>query len=160
MVNALRGTPKGTFTKRAEGGNIGAFEAEINAAFIELMGGVKDALVQLSIEALNGVTAKSPVDTGQFRANWLVSVGGPDETTALWSAAQKEAKVGPSVGKDNLTRIGAIDQGDETTFPEIVIQNNLPYALRLEYGHSNQAPLGMVELTLLELAGQWDATTL
>jgi hypothetical protein len=33
------------------------------------------------------------------------------------------------------------------------ITNNLPYAWRLEHGHSKQAPAGMVGLTVVEFAG-------
>ena len=160
-INALKGHVTSTFTKRTEGGNVGAFQAEINEDFIELMGSVKDAVIQLAIDALNGVKIKSPVDTGQFRSNWIVSIGGANEAVEMWSDLQKEAKAGPYLGKDNLKIIQDYSaSGDVLAFPSINIQNNLPYALRLEYGHSSQAPLGMVELTLLELAGEWDATTL
>ena len=160
-INALKGSVTRTFTKRNKGGTVGEFQAEINEEFIELMGGVKEAVIQLAIEGLNGVKLKSPVDTGQFRSNWIVSIGGVNEAVENWSELEKEAKNGPDLGKNNLKIIQDYSaSGDVLVFPSINIQNNLPYALRLEYGHSKQAPLGMVELTLLELAGEWDATTL
>jgi hypothetical protein len=34
--------------------------------------------------------------------------------------------------------------------PPIYIVNNLPYAIPLEYGHSSQAPQGMVRLAAIE----------
>jgi hypothetical protein len=158
-INALKGRPSSTFSKNDKGGNIGAFKSELDAAFVELMGGVNEAMIQLANEVLVGVEAKSPVDTGHFRANWLVSVGQPNASVAEWTKLEKEAKSGPSFGKDNITTItGYVGQDGE--WPVLIIQNNLPYALRLEHGWSSYAPLGMVELTLLEAAGQWDATTL
>ena len=159
-INALKIPAKPVFTKNSDGGNAATFAAELDAEFIKLMGSVKDAVVQLAAEALAGVTNKSPVDTGQFRANWIVSIGSQVETKAEWTKEEKEAKSGPIAGKNNIKTISEYSSGDDLTFPELILQNNLPYALRLEYGHSNQAPLGMVELTLLELAGAWDATTL
>ena len=56
----------------------------------------------------------------------------------------------------------SIDQGTSelmaypNTMPPIYIQNNLPYANRLENGWSNQAPAGMVALTIAEVEAQMD----
>ncbi|NBT33816.1 MAG: hypothetical protein EBT13_18445 [Rhodobacteraceae bacterium] len=42
------------------------------------------------------------------------------------------------------------------TLPIIYIQNNLPYANRLENGWSGQAPQGMVALTVAEVSAAFD----
>ena len=158
----LKGTPTRTFTK-TDKGTIGAFSAEIDAAFVEMMGGVKAAVIQLATDALASVVTKSPVDTGQFYNNWIVSIGQPSAAEAIWTKAEKDAKAGPNIGKDNITTLAEYNGGGDDglgPWPMFILQNNVPYALALEYGHSMKAPLGMVELTLIEMAGEWDSTTL
>lgn len=78
---------------------------------------------------------RSPVDTGRFRSNWFISRGGP-------MAGVTDKVDGGLNGLDQLTgkAVGTV----------FYIQNNLPYAWRLEMGYSNQAPLGMVGITLAE----------
>lgn len=67
----------------------------------------------------------SPVDTGRYRNNHHISIGSPSYSVY-----------------DN-TRGVAMQLPPTGTYPTIYIQNNLPYALRLEHGHSKQAPTGV-----------------
>lgn len=60
------------------------------------------------------VVRRSPVDTGRFKGNWLMT---------------------PNVPKAPGS---------------VLISNNLPYAQRLEDGWSDQAPIGMVKVTVAE----------
>lgn len=87
----------------------------------------------------------SPVDTGRFRANWQLGVGAP-----VFNASE-DSDVGPVTqdGSGNsstktkvLLKLNASELGDK-----IFLTNNLPYAARLEYGYSKQAPHGMVRLS-------------
>lgn len=80
----------------------------------------------------------SPVDTGRFKNNWVTSVG-----------YRSVAAVGSANGGGD----GAIYMLKDVVRQwrpgqTIFITNNLPYARRLEYGHSKQAPNGMVRLTM------------
>ena len=75
---------------------------------------------------------------GRFRGNWMFSIGSPDTSTT--------EEVDPS-GSKSTARIvnGAIEfKAGDTAY----ITNSLPYAIPLEYGHSQQAPGGMVRITL------------
>ena len=54
------------------------FAVQIDLEWAELMGGVGKAVQFLATEGLAMAQGLSPVDTGQFRANWLVSVGQRD----------------------------------------------------------------------------------
>lgn len=74
---------------------------------------------------------------GRFRANWQVGVG-PRPTG--W----KNDIIGPA---EVIAKGEAILQGFDGTQQTIWITNCVPYAVRLEYGHSKQAPQGMVRLT-------------
>lgn len=75
---------------------------------------------------------------GRFRGNWMFNIGTADSTTT--------EEVDPS-GVKSMARIvgGAIEfNAGDTCF----ITNSLGYAIPLEFGHSNQAPGGMVRVTV------------
>lgn len=82
----------------------------------------------------------SPVDSGAYRASWHVSEGSPEYK---WVGRQK-------------TRGWDGDVLDEPSLPKLstkfyrrfYVTNGAPYALRLEYGWSDQAPLGVVRQAL------------
>ena len=77
------------------------------------------------------------MDTGRFKANWNVSYGAPNTTT---SASTASARATAEVRKSLTLPVGGV----------VYLTNSLPYALRLEYGWSKQAPTGMVRLTATE----------
>lgn len=131
-----------------------------------LTGETEKAVIQftrkIALDALRGVVLKSPVGFppdwkrpapkgyvgGQFRGAWQLSVGAegtgitgklrPGRTGSTSAAA---AAASDAVGE--LSRLRAYDS--------VYIVNGLPYAERLENGWSQQAPLGMVALTVAEL---------
>ncbi len=83
------------------------------------------------------VVQRSPVDTGRFKANWNVQYGAPDYSTTASTAASR----GTAQAQKALTLpVGGV----------VYLSNGLPYARRLEYGWSQQAPSGMVRLTVFE----------
>lgn len=102
---------------------------------------------KVSTDVLTKVVLRSPVDTGRFRANWATSFGAPSYRVT--------ADVDP-------TGQGAILRGRSTINRaygdyDIFITNSLPYAQRLEYGYSKQAPAGMVRITVAEWQALVDA---
>ena len=75
---------------------------------------------------------------GRFRGNWMFSIGAPDSTTT--------EEVDPS-GTKSTARIiaGSLEfKAGDTCY----ITNSLGYAIPLEFGHSTQAPGGMVRITV------------
>ena len=120
---------------------MGSFSIEIGN-FAKLSAEKARLVVQkIAMEAFKRVIEKSPVDTGRFRANWGCQVGSP------------YAGVSDSVDKSGGTTTAKV-MGDVTAWNGIgsmFICNNLPYSIALEYGHSKQAPGGMVRLTIAEL---------
>ncbi len=89
---------------------------------------------QVSIKLFSAIIKASPVDTGRFRMNWMASGGTPAAGTT-----------------DATDKSGNIAIGNATSFVlkaanwhEFTLTNNLPYAQRLEYGWSQQAPAGVV----------------
>jgi hypothetical protein len=87
---------------------------------------------------VNGLVSGKDYVGGRFRGNWMFSIGSPDNTTT--------EEVDPS-GRKSTARIvdGAIEfKAGDTAY----ITNSLPYAIPLEFGHSHQAPGGMVRITV------------
>lgn len=90
----------------------------------------------------NGVTQRSPVDTGRFRAAWNMAEGQADLSVPA-AAPSVPAPPPPEIGE---VRIGA----------PIVVSNNLPYAVPLEKGSSTQAPQGVAAITVQEVLAAFD----
>ena len=93
---------------------------------------------QVSFKLFSAVIKGSPVDTGRFRMNW-----------------QTAGAVAPSGIIDGTDKGGAAAIGDAASYifaasdwNEFTLTNNLPYAERLEYGWSNQAPSGVVRVNV------------
>jgi hypothetical protein len=91
---------------------------------------------RLSSDIFSRVILASPVDTGRFRGNWQMDVG---------RFIDEELDVEDKSGAITITRELAKLRGSSSPFTIITIQNNLPYAGRLNDGWSRQAPAGFVE---------------
>lgn len=76
---------------------------------------------------------------GRFRSNWQLTTGVP---------AAGEIEDIESAG-ETLDRL-LLAAGDLSAGEVAFIVNNLPYAIPLEYGHSSQAPGGMVRITVAD----------
>ena len=87
----------------------------------------------IAMAMLNEIVLRSPVDTGRFRGNNIVSVGAPVYTSS--------PNVDPT-GSETIQQGLRVTTGLEP-YTQVFIQNNLPYAVPLEDGHSQQAPAGI-----------------
>lgn len=92
---------------------------------------------KVTFDLFSSVVEKSPVDTGRFKGNWNVS-----RTTPNFSVSDAaNAARGESEARKALSlAAGSV----------VYLSNGLPYARRLEYGWSGQAPAGMVRLSVRE----------
>ena len=94
---------------------------------------VQDQVKKITMDTVQSLVNLSPVDTGAYRASHIVSIGSGDygirgpETNAVQDAAIQAVKF----------KLGSL----------IYIQNNQPYAERLENGWSDQAPQGIYSTT-------------
>lgn len=104
------------------------------------------AVRKVALEVYSSVVLKSPVDTGRFRGNWNISMGGFDRTVNP-DSIDKTGTKGINAAAVTISRyLGG----------KIFISNNLPYARRLEDGYSKQAPVGMVRITVVEFQDMVD----
>lgn len=98
------------------------------------------AVQKIALELFSRVILRSPVDAGRFRGNWQVAIGEiPDGTLDL----------DDKTGQATISKAQAVAL-NVTAGQVIYLVNNLPYGPRLEEGHSQQAPHGMVALSVQE----------
>lgn len=105
------------------------------------------------------VAAKTPVDAGTAKSNWVVSLGSAFTGIRAAFAPFLSRKHGGSGGYVGETRnqagvlwsAAAILKGNKTG-QDVYITNNLPYIQRLNEGWSKQAPGGFVEAAQTEAA--------
>jgi hypothetical protein len=94
----------------------------------------------------NGKVAGKGYVGGRFRANWQISAG--DRASGVIDAIDASGDV-------SMARISAFVAALQAG-GVVYITNNLPYAQKLEYGHSKQAPAGMVRITAVEFQAYVD----
>lgn len=87
----------------------------------------------------------SPVDTGRFRGNWQITFNKPP-LYALNNYDQDGAKT-IQEGQRVLGLIG----GKGVAVTKVYFSNMLIYANALEYGHSKQAPAGVLGIVAVRL---------
>lgn len=108
---------------------------------------IQDVIQVIAMTALRGVVLKTPVATGRARGNWIVTKTQPSNQT--FKKVDKSG--GPTIEKGTAQ----IQSYDHDKHNQIIIQNNLPYANRLENGWSKRAPQGMVAVTMNEVMQQF-----
>jgi hypothetical protein len=85
---------------------------------------------------------QTPVDTGEARGSWQVSVGKPITT---------DNDVQDKTGSLTLSKNRAIIESSKTiTYPTFYIRSNKPYIERLNNGYSAQAPSNFADKAITE----------
>lgn len=92
---------------------------------------------------VDGMDIKAPpgYTGGRFRGNWQVSFDAP--TTDETGRIDKTGNLTKAAGNYTLSLF-------KVGMKAIYFCNNVPYAYRLEMGHSSQAPEGMVRISAAE----------
>ena len=115
---------------------------------------------RVAFELFDRIVRKTPVDTGRARASWTIS-----EVQGVESVPARRTRVGAGVGPGLARRASKMaatkpqlavqpnnrKSGAVTTVDQIWISNNVPYIVKLEEGHSKQAPQGMVAVSIEEV---------
>ena len=111
-------------------------------AFAKKAGDRADAVVSTVVQdVVREIDRRSPVATGRFRGNWQLGV---DELIT-----SQTARIDPDGTGTVAANIAGLPAAAASH--NYFLSNNLPYAQRLESGHSKQAPPGfMVGGTVLK----------
>jgi hypothetical protein len=123
------------------------YKQQFKKAKERLAGRIADSKGEIALWAFSEIVRLTPVDTGLARGNWNLSFDKPDGTR------QRPAPTGQAAIQRARQLLGANRRGVGTK-KQVVIANSLPYIRRLEYGWSQQAPQGMVRITLAKLPKQ------
>ena len=118
----------------------------------------REAVNIFAFSIFNRVVMKTPVDTGQARSNWLVSINEEDNNVlgaeVKTSVKKIKRRKGENAGKTEVVRKRSVKlerSGDKTIEQgrmaiafahgddKIIIQNNLPYIRMLEFGGYGKA---------------------
>jgi hypothetical protein len=91
----------------------------------------------MTFDLLNRVVRRTPVDTGRARAGW----------SAAGRALGMSIPVPENASPEDSEYEEHLDGDDKY----IRITNRVHYVPYLEYGHSTQAPLGMVRISMVEM---------
>lgn len=120
--------------------------------FAEKAGNAADLVIKkICLDLTSSIVLKTPVDTGRARANWQASVGQPNNSITT------------STDKSGRAAISAASTAANKAPGKIFyLTNNLSYIASLEFGlysagpktiggFSNQAPNGMVRISINEV---------
>lgn len=124
-----------------------SFEQQLRRIEEDILRRQSQVVRKITMDVFNNVIQMSPVDTGRFRGNWQVATGeAPTGTVEMTDPS------GATVMAQVAGEVGQMEPGDV-----VYLVNNLPYARPLEEGHSQQAPGGMVALTVQRFRPAADA---
>jgi hypothetical protein len=121
---------------------VGSFEDQLRAFQVKTERKLTQVGRKVALELFRRVIYKTPVDSGRARANWQVTIGAQASGTVEFDDTN---------GGATMSRATAASAGFKAG-DTIYLTNNLPYIRRLEEGYSQQAPAGMVALTVQEFA--------
>ena len=105
-----------------------------------------DMLRKVAFDLLARVIKKNPVDTGRSRAAW---------TPYLAHYGQPYPRTGTGFGEG--FRLGTFAEKFRRNRKFVAVTNAVRYILALEFGHSSQAPGGMLRVSMKEMRQAWRA---
>ncbi|MGL5904192.1 MAG: hypothetical protein ACRCZO_16035 [Cetobacterium sp.] len=117
---------------------MGQFTLDIKAFCEKAKKNPETVMRAVSLKLFSAIIKASPVDTGRFRMNWQTSGAVP--RTGL--VAGTDATGNKAVNSASTFIMNT------PVWQDFTLTNNLPYAQRLEYGWSKQAPVGMVRVNV------------
>jgi hypothetical protein len=99
----------------------------------------KNRALEIAEKVFVGVVERTPVRTGQLRASWRASLGSVDTSKVFHT--DPASPLPPPIFPLKVVPVNSI----------IHISNSHKYVIPIEFGHSKQAPYGMVRVTLASL---------
>lgn len=113
-------------------------------------------LKKFAFDLIAKIIRKTPVDMGRARGGWIPGLEG------LRAGMSKTIEINVQSGSKNFSQEAFIDGQKKGSFvnnlntpwPQakwVEIINGVEYLIFLEYGHSQQAPFGMIRLSMREI---------
>lgn len=140
--------------------SLGNFTLDLERFVTKANGNIDLVVRKISLDLFRRVIMKSPVDTGRFKSNWQVAIGEIPAGTLELSTDVTHSQDGQEHERRSSARSEAAGTASmsRATAAALKLQagqiiylvNNLSYASKLEFGHSKQAPAGMVRISVME----------
>jgi hypothetical protein len=121
-----------------------SFSQDLDKATLNLAGYAEEMVRGTLFSLASRIIKESPVDTGRFRGNWQASLNTPKQ-----GKLQRLDRTGGGAINDMSSVVMSLNMGQ--TF---YLTNNLPYARRLEYGYSKQAPSGFLRINVMRVQSE------
>ena len=108
-------------------------------------------MIQLSLEATSTLKEETPVDLNWARANWAPYIGEPPDRPI----GERPEEGGAQFSESASTQLEAIVAATYK-LPDgaIFVNNNVPYILALNDGHSSQAPRGFIQMAIAKAVAE------
>lgn len=111
---------------------------------LQLLSEADDFTKKITGEMLQQVVVRSPVSTSAYRSNHRVSIGSVDTSSDV-----------NDTSNDAITKGIRTIQAGGGLGKVVHVSNSLPYATKLENGHSAQAPLGVYALSFMNVVNKY-----
>jgi len=121
--------------------NAADFSNALTALADHTTGSIEKVIRKACIDLYRSIVEKTPVDTGRAKASWGLSTHHTNDEASENMTPEEAVQV----VSDNISDFTFKAQDDQ-----VIIYNNLEYIEYLENGTSQQAPSGMVSLSLVE----------
>ena len=122
------------------------FNSDVSAWINSVKTGLDDVVREFVKSVHAQLVMGSPVDTGRFRANWQITYN----SIPLYALNEYD-KTGSKTISAGARVANALPLGRGGAVTTIYFSNMLIYANALEYGHSRQAPAGVVGIVAISL---------
>ena len=156
-------TYKNQFTLEVETRN---FNAHIKDFMSKTSLGADVVLKKFAFDLIQRIVMKSPVDTGRSRAGWYpainyltggqgIEIRGVNKQFIAGKKGERQLRADASAVAEGFAQGSIRDHTGISHLDKwIEIVNGVEYVIYLEYGHSQQAPYGMIRISMRELSGQ------
>ncbi len=107
---------------------------------------LSQSIRRIVIEVSDGLAENTPVDTGRAAGSWGIELDQPGtfEQPESFSGGRE---AGQAAVKQQQAKLAEFDS---SPYRQVWITNNLPYIQSLNEGHSQQAPVGFVEIQVAQ----------
>lgn len=126
---------------------IAQFEASVTKWITQVETGLDDVIKTMLKSVYRDLVMGSPVDTGRFRANWQVTAN-----YIPMHALNQYDKTGSETIREGNRDIDSMRFMRGGAITKVHFSNMLIYANALEYGHSKQAPAGVLGIVAVRLS--------
>lgn len=122
---------------------LGSFTLDIQRFVDKANGNIDVVIRKIALDMFRRVIMKTPVDTGRLRGSYQVAIG---------SIPAGQVETNDKSGTATVARVTAATLGLKAG-DVIFMVSNVEYARAIEFGHSKQAPAGMIRTSVMEFPG-------